>query len=317
VWTAELTAADLVRALRAGGFRGDRLRDLRVTSHTGSGRVAWLRLDGLTPGEISGQDLRTIIGRTLGWQHIRSTAFDVRRTGTGFHFAGHGSGHGVGLCVIGSARLAARGESAEAILARYFPGLQVAELRAPAAATQPDVLISLPAGDEGEREVIRGLVVRARDALAARLGVPAPSRIVLHFHPTVESYQRATGQPWFTTAATRKTEMHFAPLTVLRSQGSLERAVRHELVHVLTEPVLTGRPMWVLEGAALYFAGESSETADRPEPRGTGRRARTFCPADHELRDPVSRGALGLAYERAAACFARQIEAGRSWQEVR
>ena len=316
-WAADLAAVDLARALRAGGFNGDRLRDLRVISRNPSGRVAWLRLEGLTPAEISGQDFRTIVGRILGWQHVKSTAFDVQRTASGFRLAGHGSGHGVGLCVIGSARLAARGQSAEAILARYFPGLQISKLSASVAAARAEVFISLPSGDEGEREVIHELAVRARDALAAKLGVPVPARIVLRFHPTVESYQRATGQPWFTAAATGTTEVQLVPLTVLRARGSLERTVRHELVHVLTGPALAGRPLWVLEGAALYFAGERSGPEGVAPARGAAARARLSCPTDRELRDPVSSGALGLAYERAAACFVSQIESGKAWREVR
>src|SRR4029077_4175690 len=44
VWSAELSSGDLLRALRAGGYRGGRLSDLRVASRNGSGRVARLRL---------------------------------------------------------------------------------------------------------------------------------------------------------------------------------------------------------------------------------------------------------------------------------
>src|SRR4030095_3664610 len=44
----------------------------------------------------------------------------------GFYFEGHGFGHGVGLCVLGSVRRAARGDSAPAILKAYFPGLKIA-----------------------------------------------------------------------------------------------------------------------------------------------------------------------------------------------
>ena len=123
-WTAELDARDLMRALRASGFRGE-LRDMRIASRNRSGRVSRLSLDGLRPDDISGQDLRVVVGRTLGWQHVKSTAFELTRRGDVYRFTGHGSGHGVGMCVIGSARLAERGVSAEAILARYFPGLAI------------------------------------------------------------------------------------------------------------------------------------------------------------------------------------------------
>ena len=114
--------SDLLRALRAGGFRGDRLRDVRIASRNASGRVAQLTLEGLQPGMISGQDLRVVVGRTLGWQHIKSTVFDLRRHGDSYRFTGHGSGHGVGMCVIGSAKLAERGTTAAAILAQIFSG---------------------------------------------------------------------------------------------------------------------------------------------------------------------------------------------------
>jgi hypothetical protein len=80
VWTAEIEGEDLTRALRAGGFRGDRLRDFRILSRDVSGRVARLRVAGFSPEEISGQDLRAVVGRTLGWQYIKS-AFELERIG--------------------------------------------------------------------------------------------------------------------------------------------------------------------------------------------------------------------------------------------
>ncbi len=47
------------------------------------------------------------VGRVAGWQSIKSTAFEVDRTSTGYRFKGRGFGHGVGLCVIGAGRRAA------------------------------------------------------------------------------------------------------------------------------------------------------------------------------------------------------------------
>src|SRR5262249_29651431 len=125
VWVAGLGESDMLRALRAFGFRGDRLRDVRIAARDKSGRVARLHVEGMQPDEISGQDLRVAVGRTIGWQHIKSTAFDLRKQGDAYRFSGHGSGHGVGLCVIGSARLAADGKDARYILDRYFPGLKI------------------------------------------------------------------------------------------------------------------------------------------------------------------------------------------------
>ena len=125
VWSADLRNSDLVQALRAAGFRGERLRELRILARNKSGRVTRLKVDGLQPDDISGQDLRVAVGRALGWQHIKSTAFTVRRDRDSTRFDGRGSGHGVGLCVFGSAKLAERGRSAAAILSQYFPGLAV------------------------------------------------------------------------------------------------------------------------------------------------------------------------------------------------
>ena len=304
-WTSDIAAGDLARALRSGGFGGDTLRDVQVIGRTASGRVARLRLDGFTPGEVSGEGLRTLVGRTLGWNLLKSTAFDLRRTGSGFHVTGRGLGHGVGLCVIGSARLADRGATAEQILSRYFPGLQIG---APSLmARSPDVIVDVSAGDEGSRDAIHALALRTRDRLAARLGMAPPPHLTLRFHPTVESYQRATRQPWFTAATAVGDEIHFVPLAVLRKLGSLERTLAHEIVHVLTRDALSGRPRWVVEGAATYFAGEipPSDSTDGS------------CPTDHDLQKPTSAGAMGTAYGRAAACFAREITSGKAWQAVR
>ncbi|MES1255765.1 MAG: SpoIID/LytB domain-containing protein [Acidobacteriota bacterium] len=349
-WSAELAQEDLLRALKAAGFRGDRLRGVRVASRNRSGRVARLAVDGLTPTEISGQDLRLAVGRTLGWQYIRSAAFELQVLSGAYRFTGHGYGHGVGMCVIGSTNMAARGATAAAILAKYFPGttIETAGPRmAPVAPTPPsiaaapksappspaatnpaatnivtprvptDVLVVLPDDDEGERVSIARAVVQARDDMAQLLGMPSPGRVTLRFHPTTDDYERATGRAWFTAGAVVGDELHLLPLAVLRERGVLDRTIRHELVHLMADSVLAGRPAWVREGAASYFAGERpipGEPLDRPAPRVE---PRTPCPADGELLQPVSVGTLANAYARARSCFARQVVAGKSWRDVK
>jgi SpoIID/LytB domain protein len=139
-WVSEISVADLQRALAAAGYHGGRLRKLKVRERAGSGRVAELTLDGLMPDRISGQDFRMAIGRTLGWQVVKSTAFDLAHHRDTYTLKGHGYGHGVGFCVIGSMRRAAGGESRASLLKTYFPGLQVADYRTlhlPAAPVAP------------------------------------------------------------------------------------------------------------------------------------------------------------------------------------
>ena len=98
-WTSEIRASDIERALKEAGLRGSRLRDLRVLARNASRRVARIRVEGFTPSEMSGHEFRMAVGRVVGWQLLKSTAFDVDRTGTGYRFRGRGFGHGVGLCV--------------------------------------------------------------------------------------------------------------------------------------------------------------------------------------------------------------------------
>src|SRR5262249_18184094 len=312
----------------ASGYRGS-LKAMKIVSHTASGRVAILRLDGLTPDRISGQDLRVAVGRTLGWQSIKSTAFELKKDDDIYRFSGHGFGHEFGLCVIGSARLAERGMTSAKILARYFPGLDVtrdpvrpiateAAARpappadaAPRPPSAPDVVLSLPDEDEGDRAVIQRQMAHARDEMAQALGAPAPPRVAVRFHPTTDAYERATGRAWFTSGAYVGGELHLLPLATLRGRDLLDRTIRHELVHVMIDGQLGTRPAWVREGAAIYFAGgapvatEPQRPAFKPDPHAS-------CPTDSELLAPVSVGALANAFARARACVARQIAAGET-----
>lgn len=309
-WTSELTAAEVERALRAAGRRGDRLRDLRVVTRTPSGRVARLSADGFAPSEISGEDFRTAVGRVIGWERLKSTAFELRRSASGYRMSGRGSGHGVGMCVLGAGTRAARGATAEQILAFYYPGLRVATYEASAAGMVDagDVRVALPAAEEGERALVSTLVRRARDEVAAAAGVAPPAAIRVTVHPNVDAFSRATGRPWWVAGATRGGSIELIPIAALRREGQFERTIRHEVAHVVIDPVLEDRPLWVREGAAMRFDGAGAVTAPR---------SNAPCPADAELLRPASAEAQRDAYARASACFARQIAAGRSWRQVR
>jgi len=177
------------------------------------------------------------------------------------------------------------------------------------AAASAQIAVLLPAADEPQRGAVTDLAARSLAQLIARLGVQPPSPVRVVFHPTVESYQRATGQSWWTAGATRGDTIHLLPLTVLRRRQTLDTTLRHELVHQLTGTALKNRHAWVREGAAIFFSGEY----ERQKPTPAGRP----CPTDDEIWRPRSGTTLEDAYRRAGSCFARAIAAGTRWQDVR
>ncbi|HEX7486220.1 MAG TPA: SpoIID/LytB domain-containing protein, partial [Vicinamibacterales bacterium] len=316
-WQSDVSASDLQHALVASGRRGQVLRNLAVLNRTQSGRVSRLLIDGFEPAAIAGEEFRLAVGRTLGWQVLKSTLFDVERIAAGYRFRGSGRGHGVGLCVVGSVRMAAGGQSALEILSRYFPGAEV-HTAEPAAVPRSGLRleITVPAGEERERYRVEGFVQAALLEFSARIGVPVPAHVEIVFHPTVEAYTRATGQPWWTAGASRGNRIDLMPLSALRQRGVLEGTLRHEVAHVLTSERLKGRPTWVEEAVAMDLAGDSRAAENGTPWAGSGAPALS-CPTDAEWRSIRSEDELRKAYRRAAACFAVQRAAGRRWDEIR
>lgn len=341
VWNADVRVADVERTLRNAGFTGS-LRRIRVLARDKSGRVSRLGLDGMRPSSIAGPDLRMALGPT----EIKSTLFDVHEQGDRYVFVGRGYGHGVGMCVIGATRLAARGESAEALLLRYYPGtvigiidsggagLPVAVASAsaapvpassPAATPAPSLPSAPPAAAGGadvaptttdptttdrvmaERRDLDALVAAARSQLAMRLELQPSSTLAVFVHTTDQSYERATGRHWFTFGTLVGATIHLMPTDQLRQRGVLERVIRREVVHALVDSHLSQRPQWVRDGAALYYADPDTPDVEVRNP----------CPSDVELLQPLSAGALAQAYANARRCFARQASRGRSWRDVR
>jgi SpoIID/LytB domain protein len=325
-WESDVRVQDIERALRTAGFRGDRLRDIRVLARNKSDRVSRVRVEGFTPPEISGHEFRLAVGRVAGFQSIKSTAFAVNRTGSGFHFRGTGFGHGVGLCVVGAGTRAARGATVDDILKFYYPGLTIGRGSpnlttaapvapmapmapgSPIAPTPTDIALALPGGEERERGTLMSLIRKSRDDIIKVTGTIPPARLRVTVHPSVESFGRATGQPWWVSGATDGQSIDLLPLTALRQQGQLDRTIRHEVAHALLDGALSKRPMWVREGAAAYFA---SSPAARPSA------SRVTCPNDAELLRPISAGAQREAYARAEACFARAMAEGKRWDQIK
>ena len=126
-WTDTISRADLLRALRSDSRTdvGNRLDQVVISKRDETGRAEFITLDGEHRKTVRGWDFKIIVGRVLGWNVLKSSRFEVGRSGSNFIFRGSGFGHGLGLCQEGAHVMAARGASYQKILEKYFPGAVV------------------------------------------------------------------------------------------------------------------------------------------------------------------------------------------------
>jgi SpoIID/LytB domain protein len=321
-WTLDMSLEQIERVLARAGFEG-RLRDIRIDQRNESGRVAMLDLVGLVPDVIRGDQFRMALGPTT----VRSTAFEMERSGDQIRITGRGYGHGVGMCVIGAGRRAARGQTVTEILAQYYPGLEMTSLTGtmtrtmtPPAAPPPSppapvrpaarggVITRVPLLSGTTADALAGMTNRAHDDLSGLLGTSvAPIAVTLH--DTLEAFRGATGQPWWVSSVTDGTSIDLAPLALLEQRDGLELTLRTAVAELLVAQPLRDRPRWVRVGAARHFARNGGATA----PAGDAPR----CPADAELTLAVSATAQREAEARAQTCFAYRLARTRDWRSVR
>ena len=324
-WTLTMTREQIARVLARAGFEG-RLRDIRIDQRNASGRVALLELDGLVPDVIRGDQFRMAVGPTT----VRSTVFEIERDGDQVRLTGRGYGHGVGMCVIGAGRRAARGESVEEILAQYYPGLDLTPLSRAMARTAPlaprpappatptatpkgarpargGVIARVPSSSQTDAGELERMVSGAHDDLARVLGVSvAPIAVTLY--GTLEDFRAVTGQPWWVSSVADGTSIDLAPLALLEQRDGLAVTVRMAVAELLVAQALRDRPRWVRVGAARYFARTGAAAPPGDAPR---------CPADAELTLAVSAVAQREAETRAQACFASRFARTGDWRSVR
>jgi len=125
-WTKGFSADDMETALRRDGYEVFGVSCVKVVKKSRSGRAKMVRIDGDTGSvSVKANDLR----RILGYNALPSAMFEVKRQNGGFVFTGRGSGHGVGMCQWGAKELAGEGLSYAEILARYYPGTKITNLK--------------------------------------------------------------------------------------------------------------------------------------------------------------------------------------------
>src|SRR5262249_23223244 len=126
-WTQKIPADQLAKALQSDERTnvGARLVSITVTKRDATGRAEIVAIDGARRRLVRGWDFKLIVGRSLGWQMIKSSRFDVSRAGNDFIFRGGGFGHGLGAVQEGAHVAARRGMSYRQILNHYFPGTRL------------------------------------------------------------------------------------------------------------------------------------------------------------------------------------------------
>ena len=282
-WEQTISASELAKALQSDERTnvGSQLRNLIVSKRDATGRAETVTLEGERMRSVRGWDFKLIVGRSLGWQMVKSSRFEVERRGDHFVFRGSGFGHGLGLCQEGAHVMAERKMAYRQILSFYFPGtrllsaqsaqlpnqIQFAAYRLPDQAAQANehFRISFSKGNNSrEIESALRILEAARTDLLGRLKTASlrwnerePFEIVIH--ATTAEFIAATGLSGWATGATRGRRIELQPLALLQKRGLLTTALRHELAHSVIEVIGNGSvPRWLAEGLCLYFAGEAT-----------------------------------------------------------
>jgi stage II sporulation protein D len=260
-WHTEVPIPRLADIAQAEGWHMPaKIVVARVTDRSQSHRALRVIFSGSdgTSATVSASALRFGIGRTLGWDRVRSDAYDLVVRNGALVFDGRGHGHGVGLCQEGATQMAAQGKGAREILAFYFPGTAV----------------RISPGDDGwQKKRVGAITVRTTQVLTKEQEITleqtwseaqkrfTPRHTIapeIVYAPTTEVFRQLTTQPGWTLASTRGTLIVLQPDAVLRAHGpSASATLLHEMLHVVVEAEAGERtPLWLREGLVEILGGE-------------------------------------------------------------
>jgi len=249
-WHGEITKDELRRALLSAGVNVGSLRGPVVAQkRSPSGRVEQV---GVASTTMPADQFRLAIGRTLGWDRIRSDLYEVQNEGDRIVFTGRGQGHGIGLCQTGAEVMGEEGKDYRDILAYYYPGT-VAGINAQGLLWQAlgvdGAEILTTNAPDGEVAAATERTTREAQQLT---GWHFGSRPQVRVYPSVAVYRDATGEPGWVAASTRGLVVRLQPAAILRER--LVPTLRHEFLHILVEShARINLPLWFREGLVLWF----------------------------------------------------------------
>lgn len=249
-WHAQFPLDQLNTLFKAQGWHTPaKIDSIRVIKRTPSGRALTLQVNGIGgPASISASSFHFAINRALGWNQIRSDWYELETSDHVLRVKGKGHGHAVGLCQDGAFEMARVGKSYREILAFYFSGTAV----------------RVSAADDGWKS-IQGAGWNLRAIDPATLWMEAgnsqweKARSVFPIHaipyptvyamPSTELYRQTTGEPGWTLASSRGSEIFLQPASILQRNGAMRKTLLHEFLHVLVEQESSSKtPLWLREG---------------------------------------------------------------------
>ncbi len=287
-WRTEVKLIDLQSVAKAQGWRlPPEIVSVAITKRSASRRTQLLEFvgrDGVR-AQVSASALRLAIGRTLGWNKVRSDRYDIGLRNGALIFDGRGFGHGVGLCQFGASEMALEHKNAREILAFYFPG----------------TVVGIGPNDSGwVNEDTPGIKVRSAARLTAeqreeietswhqaKTLFPPHTSITpeISFAPSAELFRQMTSQPGWMLASTSGSRIVINAKPLLN-----QKTLRHEMLHALVESeASTKAPLWLREGLVEVLDGEP------------GGGAMSDAAMEAELSHPTTREASEQAHHAAAA----------------
>ncbi|HLH03835.1 MAG TPA: SpoIID/LytB domain-containing protein [Bryobacteraceae bacterium] len=286
-WQHRIALSDVERALHASALACPmNLARVAIVERTPAGRARRLALEGRERVLIDAGSFRFAIGRTLGWNLIRSNWFELANEGGQLAIHGKGEGHGIGLCQNGAEHMAAAGHSYREILAFYYPGATALEW------------IRL-----GGEDITLYTTDPAHDAALLRTAerlnrtLPWPARgAEIYAYPTLEDFRSSTAEPGWVAAHTVGRHIDLQPARLLAERGILDDTLHHELLHVAVEArAHPSLPLWFREGVVEWLSGSY--------PQGTA-----AAPADSDLRQRTDRSRAEQAHQQARALVSQLVD---------
>jgi len=252
-WQFTTSPVALQGALEKAGLRApDQISDIEVSARTESGRAREIVLrGGGAEVRIAATSLRFAIDRSLGWDSLRSTLFDVRREGDKFIFRGYGSGHGVGLCQKGAGVMAFEGRSYRDILAFYYPGTSVGVSAQDFAWRRINgERVELWTADPGRDQPLVPIADAALRKAESITGMHARLTPLIRVYPNVTAFRNATAEPGSIAGDERGRVIRLQP-------NPAAQTLLHEMLHFVLEANTRPEvPVWFREGLAAWLAGD-------------------------------------------------------------